>query len=217
MPRRFVVSEQPRPNTRVRPHRSAAGPPLIPNAMPFLYILLLGVLLTACDSGAPGPVVPPPDPAVGRGTFTALLNGEPWTAPVTYRHNAVYGSLTLSVSRLDSASYYEQLLIFGYWGTGLVEGQVAPLGGVDAATGLENLVFLNEKDGDSVFQTFRYVPSEPGALRVVEVDSSADRLRATFEGTFARDGGVNAPYTRLPDTLRFTEGVLVTGLFPPAD
>ena len=176
--------------------------------------------LAACDSGPEPEVIAMPPPIVSTpistGTFTALLNGEPYEVPATYYATDSgwgdeYSSLWffLDASLIDSTLYppYVQRLHFGAPGRGFTGPEFFSLTGPARDT----LFFVSESIADGVLQAFNPVEGAGGGLRVVEADSAAGRFRATFEGTFAAIGP-RGRYQRLPDTLRFTDGEFVIDL-----
>lgn len=167
-----------------------------------LAALFAAFALAACDTGVePGP----PDSGVSTGTFTALLNGEPYEAPAAYRTDDS-GWFFLEAVTTDSALSppYVQRVGFAALGPGLAEGETRSL---FEESGVPT-VFVSERIADGVIQSFDPVEGAPGGLRVVEADSVAGRLRVLFEGTFAAVGP-RGRYQRLPDTLRFTGGEFV--------
>ena len=170
-----------------------------------LTVLLAVLTLAACDTVEAEPPVP-------TGTFTALLNGEPWSAPVTYRAvpgRAIFG---LEAVQYDSVTYYTQKLSFSYPGAGFTEGEEPTLWRYDEGTGRTYGASFSELRGDARVNV--WVPAEgaPSRLHVAEVDSAAGRLRATFEGVLVAANPPNDPYQELPDTLRFERGEFVIDL-----
>ena len=172
-----------------------------------LTALLAILALAACDSAEVETETPVP-----TGTFTALLNGKPWSAPATYRAAPEAGTFFLKATQYDSLTYYTQGLTFSYPGAGFAEGEEPELWRYDEATGRTYGGSFSELRGDARVNT--WVPTEENAsrLRIVEVDSVAGRLRATFEGILVAANPPNDPYQVLPDTLRFERGEFVIDL-----
>jgi hypothetical protein len=169
---------------------------------------LLAVLATlaACDSGEVET-----EPAVPTGTFTALLNGEPFEAPAVYEVLPDRAILGLAATQADAEGYSVRQLSFSYARAGLAEGDVLPAERFDPETGGTDGVAFFELLGDQMVQSWGPTEETEG-LRVVEVNSAAGLLRATFEGVLVARGPFNDPYQELPDTLRFERGEFVIDL-----
>ena len=187
--------------------------------MTFLKMLLLPFFLftlAACDTG--NTIDPPPEPAVewAEGTFTALLNGEAYSAETELY---IGQDVVVLDATKEGGGYYHQSIGLGQRNATMTEGTSFELRCLTCAErdgGVSNTLTAYESDGDAVIMGFGLLESEPREFVVEEVDEAANYYRARFNATLVANepGFAGSEFRQWPDTLRFTEGVFEGQLRP---
>jgi len=178
--------------------------------MNYFKLLFILLLFNSCKEDS----FNDPNRVFNYGSFTALKNGEPWSAEI---HGASYGEsgyngktdiFAILVRTYNNDGYLREGLSIQFIPKKIGKGTLIRSCGANCDTAYQGGVRTISDDGDVICDKYRVVENlkDQNFVNIIEFNQETNEFSGTFSATYVIEKGRNCSNPNPPDTIRFTNG-----------